>query len=381
MNNAEIDAYLARCVAGILRAQPVPEWPANLSQSAEAAAARIAFHGIALLIAQAPGALASWPDTLAFAVREQAGIQTFWEHGHRAAIAGLLDALAGQGIKALVTKGTALAYSLYPDPAIRRRGDTDIFLPGADRRQVRKVLRACGFWEAGDTKALQESWQCATALGFEPAVDIHWRINASAAVSRVLETGLRFEETIALEGLSSKARAIGPVDNLILTAINRSAHGQFGYNSGKDRLFESDRLIWAVDTHLLAGSFGGTDWDALTERCARTGTAAIVGDSLAFAERALGTRVPGMVTEALVRAPANHGLAAYYGSSSHLWRLRQDVAGCTSPAEAVRVLRYVALPSEDFLETRFPDASGWPRAALHLRRWLEGAGKLLTGKI
>lgn len=381
MNNAEIDAYLARCVAEIVHAQPVAAWPDDLSADAATAAARIAFHGIALLIAQAPGALAIWPDELALAVREQAGIQIFWENGHRPAIAALLDALAGAGITALVTKGTALAYSVYPDPAQRRRGDTDIFVPGADRRRVRQVLRSLGFWEAGDLKALQESWQCATPLGFEPAVDIHWRINASAAVSKVLERGLRFGETIGLEQLGPGARAIGPVDNLILTAINRSAHGQFGYHSGKQRVFESDRLIWAVDTHLLTALFGDADWDALAERCARTGTAAIVQDALAFAQRTLGTPIPGPVNEALARAPANRGLSAYYGASSHLWRLRQDMAGCRSLGEAARVLRYVAVPSADFLETRFPDASGWPPAILHLRRWLEGAGKLLTGRL
>ena len=381
MNIAAVDQYLAQAVASIFREDPMPPWPSDLVGVEAAAAQRVAFHGVALLIAVAPAALSTWPQGLARAVREQAGVQTFWETSHRAAIAPLLEAFAKADIRAIVTKGTALAYSAYRNPALRRRGDTDIFVPDAARKDVRHVLHAAGFWEAGDTKALQESWACDTAVGFAPAVDIHWRINASAAVSQILETGLRFDETIALDRLAPSARGIGPVDNLILTAINRSSHRQFGYAVGSDRLFEEDRLIWALDTHLLASAFTAADWQALVERVTRTGTAAEVQGSLAFAARIFGTGVPEDIAAALAGAPADRGLAAYYGASSHIWRLQRDVAGCRSLGEKALVLRYVAFPSEEFLQTRFPHAENWPRPALHLRRWAEGAGKLLSGRI
>jgi len=380
MNIAALDQYLARCVSNILRAEQVPPWPAQCSGDVEAAAHRIAFHGIALLIAQAPATLETWPPALARAVREQAGMQSFWEDSHRDAIAALLEAIAAAGVRAVVTKGTALAYSAYHNPAIRKRGDTDIFVPGAHRNQVRQVLRSCGWREAGDTKALQESWLCDTAIGFTPTVDIHWRINASAAASRMIERGLRFNETIALERLTPRALAIGSVDNLILIAINRAAHGLFGYHVGAGEVFETDRLIWAIDTHLLAGAFSASDWQALTERATATGTAPMVRNSLAFAQRTLGTAVPEAVADVMARAPENHGVAAYFRSSSHLWRLRSDLAACSGLGEKVRVLRYAALPDDAFLQARFPDASGWPRPALHLRRWAEGVAKLLIRK-
>jgi len=377
MTIADFDQYLASAVASILRGEPVPVWPTDLPVDTEQAAQRIAFHGIALLLAQAPAALDRWPPLLARAAREQAGIQSFWERSHRAAIAPLLEALAAAGIDAVVTKGTALAYSIYRDPALRRRGDTDILIQNSSRTQVRKVLRACGFWETSDKRALQESWQSDTEIGFAPAVDVHWRINASAAVSRMLETGLRFDETVMLERLSPRARGVSNVDNLILTAINRSAHGKFGYNVGKERLFENDRLIWAMDAHLLAGCFTPDDWQTLAERTARTGTAAVVNASLAFAQAALGTVVPAEIAASLANAPQDRGLAVYHGASSHLWRLRRDVAAGRTVAEKTRVLRYVAFPSDEFLRARFPDAARWPKSALYLRRWVEGAGKLL----
>jgi hypothetical protein len=381
MNNPAIDQYLARTLASIIHAGEVPAWPAELGGCEAAAARRIAFHGIALSIARAPGVLACWPEPLAHAVREQAGIQTFWEQSHRPAIVRLLEAFAAAGIRAIVTKGTALAYSVYDDPALRRRGDTDIYVPGASQRMVREVLQTCGFQPEGDTKALQESWVASTAIGFTPAVDMHWRINASAAVSRVLEAGLRFDQSIKLERLSPHAIGIGPVDNLILIAINRNAHGKFGYRSGSDLIFETDRLAWALDAHLLAASFSADDWVALADRAGRTGTTDLVQGTLAFATRILGTRVPEETVTALQCAPAHGGLASYFGASSHLWRLRQDMAAGRNIAEKAQVLRYTVFPSDEFLLSRFPDADRWPRPALHLRRFIEGAGKLLSGRI
>ena len=381
MNTLAIDEYLARAAASALRGEAMPMWPDDLRGCEAAAVHRIAFHGIALLLANSPAARTRWPGTLGQAIREQAGVQAFWEQSHRPVIARLIEGLAAAGIRAIVTKGTALAYSVYDEPSLRRRGDTDIYIPATSRQQARKVLRACGFRLWGDTKAFQEDWVADTALGFASAVDVHWRINASGAVSKALEAGLRFDQTIALDRLAPHALGLGPVDNLILIAINRSAHGQFGYNVGANRLFETDRLIWALDAHLLATAFSADDWDSLTERSARTGTGAMVQGILALATQVFGTTVPTTTATALREAPTDHGLAAYYGATSHLWRLRCDMAACTSLSEKARVLRYAVFPSSDFLQTRYPDAQHWPRPALHVRRLFEGAGKLLTGRI
>jgi hypothetical protein len=381
MNTEAIDRFLVRTASSLVHKTAAPAWPADLNGCEAMVARRVAFHGIALLIAGSSAIRAVWPEAPAGAVREQAGVQAFWEQSHRPVIARLLEELAAAGITAIVTKGTALAYSVYDDPALRRRGDTDIYIPGPARKQARKVLRACGFRPAGDTKALQESWVADTAIGFAPAVDIHWRINASSAVSQMLEGALRLDQAIALDRLSARAIGIGPVDNLILIAINRSAHGQFGYHVGDDLLFDTDRLIWALDVHLLASAFGAQEWDALTERVARTGTGPMVEGMLAFAMRVFGTAVPEATIAALRSLPADQGLAAYYGASSHLWRLKRDIAAGADLAEKAQVLRYAVFPSDEFLQARFPDAQAWARPVLHLRRMIEGASKLLSGRI
>src|SRR5437762_7670051 len=44
----------------------------------------------------------------------------------------LLDALAARGVDVLITKGTAMAYSLYKRPDLRPRADTDPLRAAAD---------------------------------------------------------------------------------------------------------------------------------------------------------------------------------------------------------------------------------------------------------
>ena len=48
-------------------------------------------------------------------------------------IARVTAALDARGVRALLVKGAALAYGLYPEPCLRPRVDTDILVLGDDR--------------------------------------------------------------------------------------------------------------------------------------------------------------------------------------------------------------------------------------------------------
>ncbi|GAG77142.1 unnamed protein product, partial [marine sediment metagenome] len=47
----------------------------------------------------------------------------------------LLQALEQAGLSVVLLKGGALAYTHYPEPHLRARVDTDIFIDSADIRQ------------------------------------------------------------------------------------------------------------------------------------------------------------------------------------------------------------------------------------------------------
>ena len=225
MADVSIDSFLAGCVRACLAGAPLPPWPAAWATGrSEGLAARVKFHGIALLLAQHRPGLADWPAAAAEAVKGEARLQALWEASHQTAIAPLVEALHAAGIKSAAIKGTALAYGYHADPAVRRRGDTDLLLIGAPRPLARTVLERCGFVPAGDRGPTQEPWEITGADGFTHEVDVHWRINGSLVLSKALEKLASEERIVPLPRLSPSALALGRIDNLILTCVNRYSH-------------------------------------------------------------------------------------------------------------------------------------------------------------
>lgn len=188
MKDISIDTYRSACVRAYLEKAPLAMWPAYWQlENAKALAARVKFHGIALLLVRHDPAPQGWPETLVRSVRDQARMQALWEASHQSAARPLVEALAATGIVAAALKGTAIGYGYLSDPAVRGRGDTDLLLVDASRALARDVLERCGFFPAGDSGPTQEPWSRTGRDGFTEEVDIHWRINGSLAVSQALE--------------------------------------------------------------------------------------------------------------------------------------------------------------------------------------------------
>lgn len=369
MAEISIDTFLAACARACLANEKLPRWPESWPlENSGAAAARIKFHGIALLLIQRDSAPDGWPDAVIRAVRDEARMQALWEASHHAAMRPLVEALAAAGIGAAALKGTAIGYGYHADPAVRRRGDTDLLLHGAERGAARAVLSACGFGPDGDRGPTQEPWSITQRDGFTHEVDVHWRINGSLAVSMALER-LAFESRIVpLPRLSPSALALGAIDNLILTCVNRYSHQAFGYHVENDRPADGDRLIWAVDMRLLTAGFSPQDWAQLAELAIASGCVRVLSDGLAFAQANVGLALPEGFLGGLVSSGGAEPVAAYLAEPSHIKRLRSDLAAVTNPGELGDLLRLRLIPGRRFMDERYPDAQHWPLWALHLRR-------------
>lgn len=380
----EIDSFLSACLRAIVHAGPLPAWPDAWQDRAEEVIARIGFHGIAPflnsgLAGQNP-AEARWPASVLLHLRKETAMATFWEASHRDTIAALIRGFDAAGIPVVITKGTALAYSAYPQPAMRRRGDSDIVVLSGGRSKARAVLKSCGFTRDADPRALQEDWHFDSGLGIRHAVDVHWRLNASATISGCLEQGSCFAEHTPLPRLAPGAIGMGAVGNVVLTCVNRHSHGVMGYYVANTKRFETGRLIWAIDLFLLSRSFDEAAWRNLADQAQRTGTPAIVASGLRFAHEALGAQVPQFVLAALDEARQGDDVARYFATASGARRLASDLAASPRLGDKARLGLRVLLPGAAFLQERFPDAQGWPQSALHLRRLIEGAAKLARGK-
>lgn len=378
-----IDRFLSLSLRCAARKDAPPPWPQAWPDDAgfhETVFARVAFHGVALALLAAPSALSDWPATVSARVREEARGQSFWELGHRTTAAHTISTLAAAGASAAVTKGTALAYSVYTDPAMRRRGDTDLLLGPVSRKAVRRALAAAGFHRIGDARPLQETWGTTCAMGFTHAFDLHWRISASAMIAQRLEQGGIGTRSVPLPRLCDGARAIHPADNLVLIAVNRALHHKYGYQSGETKSFDQDRLIWAIDLARLCGAFTSADWDRLLVTATASGTAPLVLSSLDFMEQVTDAAVPPDWRAALANAPGDATLLAAIDPQLTIRRLKFDLAASPAWGDKLRILSYALLPGAELLHERFPESAHWPVPLLQGRRLLSGVGSLFAGR-
>lgn len=362
------DDYLAACVRTALQGAAPPPWPHDLEHAQDEVAARIAFHGIALLLAeQLPPGL---PDLVVRSLREEARLQGLWEMSHAGSVARLLERFHARGLAALVMKGTAIAYSCYRDPAVRRRGDTDIVLDRRSRVGARQCLAEAGFRPKDRLRGLQEAWIADAPGGFVHEVDIHWTMSASAVVSAALARSGFETRAIGLPRLSPHARGLGPIDNILMVCINRRSHHVFGYRVDNERIFDPDRLIWAVDLHLLCSRLQAADWHLLRDAAIRAGAAGTVLEGLLFARARLGTPIPDACLDALATEGRSGAVCRYLAAETSLERFKADLEACSGWRDKVDLVSRHLFPDRAVLEERFPGSSHMPSAVLHLGRLL-----------
>ncbi|MFL6246096.1 MAG: nucleotidyltransferase family protein [Thermoanaerobaculia bacterium] len=150
------------------------------------------------------------------------------------------EVLAALHVDALILKGTALAYDLYPAPELRPRSDTDLLIARADLPKVREAMLALGFEEnvtSGDEHGLRQA-VFTRAPGM--VYDVHWSATNVPAFDAVLRYDDLRTRSLPLPRLGPHARGLSDVDALLLACIHRVAHHH-----------DSDRLIWLVDIDLL----------------------------------------------------------------------------------------------------------------------------------
>src|SRR5689334_7262828 len=97
------------------------------------------YHGVQPMLHDLLGA-SDWPVTLLQELRKVAVGRAMWELRHQQVLARTLAALARIDVWPVLIKGTALAYSLYANPVLRARGDTDLIIAPASREKVEAVL-------------------------------------------------------------------------------------------------------------------------------------------------------------------------------------------------------------------------------------------------
>lgn len=354
----------------ILRGESAP-WRAS-EDAAEIAAflARAEYHGVQPLLHERLHDAYGWPAGALLRLREQAIGQAVWEMRHQQVLSEVLANLAGAGMRPLLFKGTALAYSLYDNPVLRARGDTDLIVPPADRDGAVAVLGTLGFKRFTAASRDSSSYQAAYTLG-DHTLDLHWRVNDSELLSRLFTYDELRARATPLPALSPDAWAPGPVHAVLLACLHRAMHMETPYYSDGVAYFSGNRLIWLYDIHLLAQAMTGEQWDDFVEIADRKGLRAICLDAFERTQACFNTAVPDRVRDALTR-PGPTEIPTAYLNANIARRHWLDFRAMDGIGSRLDLFREVFFPSAGFMRNRFPDARIKWLPWLYARRFFEG---------
>ena len=160
-------------------------------------------------------------------------------------VSRVLGALLKSGYPAVLCKGTALAYGLYPWPASRPRGDTDLLIADKSLDLLPQVFEMLNYKQAPST-AVTRQWTFfrTDEFGLDHSFDIHWRISNRARYENAITFSEARATAQALPIMGSAAWAMSPELALLHACIHL-----MGHHAG------SRRLIWFYDIVLLLRNF------------------------------------------------------------------------------------------------------------------------------
>lgn len=341
---------------------------------------RIDLHGVGPILAL-QSADADLPRPLEIALRQRLLASELWEAQHRRLLSEALCALSNEDLQPLLLKGTALAYSHYPRPSARPRGDTDVLVREAKREQAKHALEAAGFRPVPDAggdivkaEALFQKEDLSAALH---DFDIHWRVNSSAVIQKLFTEDGLFERSVLLPGLSSTARRMGDLDALLFASVHRRLHVD-----GNTQIYMNgaaypviDRLIWLLDIDVLFRTLSQNDLRVLLKLARKKDLISVLKEALQSAHDRLGTDIPDWFQSEM----KSHGpeVSEIYVTAGAAKKMLMNFTATEGLNRKATFLRELFFPPAVYMRTRFAKGHLDWLPVLYLRRISSGFQKLI----
>ena len=323
-----------------------------------------------------PTELDDWPDDVCDALAMRARAQAAEELVRERELISVLAALASEGIRPILLKGTALAYSVYANPSLRPRVDTDLLIKRQEVNVVRRVMEDHGYAAPihceGELLFCQFQLKKIDAFGLQHTLDVHWKISTQPVFADVLGFDEMAAMAVDLRALGPYARTAGPLHALLLACIHPVMH---------HRNVES--LIWIFDVHLLASRLCERELDDFADAAIDRQVAAVCAHQLNAARRRFGTRIPDAVMARLATAAGE--ASALYLQPNRSWgdELIASIRGLPRWQDRLRLVREVTLPGPAYMLKAYGLPSGPGTAllpVLYLHRLLAGGWKVVAGQ-
>ena len=373
-------------LCAILRHEPVP-WTAGDDPDAIRRfldAGR--YHGVLQLLdaefARRDG-FETWPREILVLCHKSMLAHAVREPAQRAEITRVVDALTDAGAQPLVLKGSALAYSHYPDPALRPRSDTDLLIAPSARERAERALAALGYAKSegieGEFVSYQATWTREVRNGIAHHFDVHWRINNSQVLAKAMAYDELAARAAPLPALGAHARALAPVDALLFACIHLAGHVNAPYfvpNVGQQ---DGDRLIWLYDMHLLYSKMSDAERNEFAAMAAAKKMRALCHRALARAQECFATPVAQHVIDAL-NAPGPIEPSARYFSGGRARQMLGDFLAFDSWRDRGQWLAEHAFPAAEYMRGKYPDAPHAPLPILYARRLGSGLARIMFSR-
>ncbi|MGX9728059.1 MAG: nucleotidyltransferase domain-containing protein [Candidatus Electronema sp. VV] len=342
-------------------------WPAELT--ADAFFQEVAVQGMAPLLFRNISKHDCWPAELTAKLKGAALHQAAAELRVEADLRALLHAFAEAGIQLLLLKGTALAYSLYPEPWLRPRCDTDLLVAATERKKTAAVLQQLGYaplLEAESEYLGSQKSYSKTGPGSRFTCDLHWQIsNTNRQFSQnFTEGGL---QAIAIPALGEHARTLNKIDSLLYACFHRAGH--FSHSG--------DRLIWLHDIHLLSQSLTDEETETFCVKARRLEISTLCADALAVAQSWFNTKLPAPL-EVLMQEEQNgqeEALAALLKPGGRQVGIKHhallELQGLPTWRERISFLWQNAFPPPEFMLWRYSASKNSALPLLYLKRFAE----------
>ena len=199
------------------------------------------------------------------------------------------------GLEPLVLKGGGLAYTHYAHPWQRPQDDLDLWCDKETAPRLMRGLESLGYTRitgANSEATHQRIFVRTGSGGIVHQIEVHLRIANPALFASALTFHDARADAVPVPQLDG-ALTLSPVHALLLACIHRVAHH-----------FNSRRLIWLYDIHLLAGGLSQDEWARFVDTARRAGMLTVCQAGLTAASDQFRTDIPAAVWQAMSALPA-----------------------------------------------------------------------------
>ena len=315
------------------------------------------------------GELSLWPRAVRTALADAERAEAALEILRRQELCRLLQACAGADVPVLLFKGAALAYSLYPEPWLRPREDTDLLVEGADASRAGDVLASLGYhaalMQSGELVTHQRLYVGSDASRLRHDFDLHWKIANPPPFAELLSPRELLHDAESSTIGNVEVRYPRRVHALLLACWHRASHH-----------YDSNNLLWLYDLHLLSDGMTDARAAEVSALARQTGTAGICARGLRLASEYFGTRLPmALVPDLEAANNATSSLTSAYlePDARRIDLLMADLRSLSTWRTRVRLVREHLFPPADYMLGCNPGSTRMTLPALYLWRIARGA--------